>query len=103
MNDKRQTQAMHKSTLGAPQNLKAEFSNLQGAVDTRWDPVLGAASYILESATGPDGPWTQVAVTVQSRYLVTGLKRGVKYYFRVRAVGAEGPSPWSAVALKRAA
>ena len=88
---------------GPPRNLCAEYSNMFGAVDTCWDPVPGAHSYAVESAADPYGPWTQVGATTQRRYLVTGLKRGARYRFRVRAVSPGGPGAWSDPAFRIAA
>ena len=55
-----------------------------------------------EGAWTPDptnGPWTSIAPTTSSQdILFTGLDRGKDYYFRVRAIGANGPSGWSDVA-----
>ena len=34
--------------------------------------------------------------------MATGLVRGTQYWFRVRAIGAAGPSAWSDPATKRA-
>ena len=44
---------------------------------------------------------TAAAATVtKSKATVTGLTSGTKYWFRVRAIGATGPGPWSDPATK---
>ena len=58
--------------LPAPANLAATGGDLEGEVDLSWD-------------ANP-----------------RGLISGTQYWFRVRAVGAAGPGPWSDPATKRA-
>lgn len=46
-----------------------------------------------------NGPWTGIPpVSNSQNILFSGLSRGKDYYFRVRAIGANGPSGWSDVA-----
>ena len=65
--------------------------------------MFGGCSYVVECATNPNGPWTQVAVTTRANYTATGLASGTKYWFHVRAAGAAGPGPWSELVVKMAA
>ena len=45
------------------------------------------------------GTWTSLpAMSNSQAMLFTGLDRGKDCYFRVRAIGANGPSGWSDVA-----
>ena len=95
-----------KSPVGlviAPPNLVADMGSLEGTVNTRWNAVTGANSYVVECAQNPDGPWNQVAITTRAEYTAQGLTSGTKYWFRVRAVGAAGLGPWSDPAVKMAA
>jgi hypothetical protein len=90
-------------TLGQPQNLHASGGDLDGEVDVQWDSLpRGVQSYIAEHSTSVDGPWTQFYVGKASKATATGLTSGTEYWFRVRAVGAAGPSQWSDKASKRA-
>jgi hypothetical protein len=59
-------------------------------VSLSWNPVAGATNYILESSTNSGGPYTFVASTPNTSYLVTGLTDGITYYFTVAAVGPYG-------------
>ncbi len=89
--------------LPAPQDLQAFTSAFKGRVDTKWEPVAGRSSYVVESAVNPDGPWSQIAVTTRANCTATGLTGGTKYWFRARAVGAAGAGPWSEPVMKMAA
>jgi hypothetical protein len=53
-------------------------------------------------AEDPKGPWTQFYVGTKSSCTATELNPGQMYYFRVRALGTSGLSPWSDIAQKRA-
>ena len=88
--------------LPAPTNLRASGGDLEGTADLQWDPVRGRTTYIVECATTAGGPWTQIYVGSRSSTTATGLISGAQYWFRVRAVGAAGPGPWSDPATKRA-
>jgi len=88
--------------LPAPGNLRVSGGDLEGTCDCMWDPVAGRDSYIAEYATNVAGPWTQFYVGKRSSATASGLTAGQLYFFRVRAVGAAGPGPWSDVAQKRA-
>jgi hypothetical protein len=88
--------------MGAPQNLSATGGDLEGSIDSHWDPENGAASYIGEYSLSPTGPFTQFYVGPKSSATATGLVSGTSYYLRVNAVGASGPGPWSDIAQRRA-
>lgn len=90
--------------LPPPANLSATYGDHPGEVDLLWDPVKGTRTYDVEYRLH-DGPseWARFASVSPSRATVTGLEPGAEYAFRVRAVGAAGPGPWSDEAVKRAA
>ena len=74
-----------------------------GGQATAWDANRrGVQTYIAERATSPDGPWTQCHIGKASSCTATALISGTQYWFRVRAIGAAGPSAWSDPATKRA-
>jgi hypothetical protein len=89
--------------LPAPGNLTVEAGEREGAMNLKWEPVRGAASYEVQQSTDAATGWTHVSTCTQSRMTVTGLGIGRRYSFRVRAVGAAGPSPWTGEAYKMAA
>jgi hypothetical protein len=88
--------------LSAPHNLSATFGDMPGSSDLNWDPVRGAASYIVECAISPTGPWTRTYEGTKSSCTASGLTSGQLYYFRVIAVGTAGHSAPSDIAEKRA-
>ena len=46
--------------LDAPANLRASAG--RGQVTLMWEPVEGAAGYVIERAPGPDGPWELLTI-----------------------------------------
>ena len=89
--------------LPPPQNLTGAPFGLEGIMQLKWGRVHGARSYVAEYATSPDGPWSQAAMTTRVSCLAGNLTPGVKYWFRVRALGAAGLSGWSEPVAKVAA
>ncbi len=85
------------------QNLRVQFSDNEGQLDVRYNTVPGAAMYVVETATLPDGPWAQTAITTRTSQTLTDLTPGTKYWVRVRAIGSAGVGPWSDLACKMAA
>ena len=73
-----------------------------GEVDLSWEPVLGARSYVIEISPDPptEKSWTHAGVSTRSRFTVSGLTSGTRYWFRVAAVNANGQSGWSDPAVK---
>ena len=85
-----------------PPALGATAGDHDGSMDLSWDPVVEAASYIIEMS--PDPPtatsWKHLGVSTKSTFTVTGLPSGTRVWFRVAAVNANGQSPWSDPATK---
>jgi xylan 1,4-beta-xylosidase len=88
--------------LPAPARLAAEPGG--GHVRLSWDPVPGAAGYVIER-TGPDGEpqilrhgGSDVAAVVGPPFADTGIEDGTDYVYRVAAVAAAElpPADWSA-------
>jgi hypothetical protein len=91
------------STMPAqPQALGATAGDHDGTMDLSWDPVVDAASYVIE--TSPDPPtgtsWKHLGVSTKSSFTVTDRVSGSRVWFRVAAVNAAGQSPWSDPATK---
>ncbi len=72
----------------------------QAQVELRWSEVPGALGYELQVALEPTflAPTISQAGVQQPRFLLTGLRHFTTYFWRVRAVGTQGPGLWSAVA-----
>ena len=88
--------------VGAPQNFSATGGDMDGSIDSHWDPEKGAVTYTAEYSLSPTGPFTQFYVGSASKATATGLVSGTLYYLRVNAIGAAGPGPWSDIAQRRA-
>ena len=83
-----------------PASFAATMGDLGGHVDTMWDAQRGR-TFIVQSCEDPmsDENWKQAGVTTNSRYTVTGLTSGKKYWFRVCALLGDQQGPWSDPAL----
>jgi hypothetical protein len=84
------------------QNLIATTGDDEGEIDLAWDAVPGAASYEVQRGTDPNQPgtWVAAASGTASKATLESLPSGTRLWFRVRAVGAAGPGPWSDPAVK---
>jgi hypothetical protein len=87
---------------GQPLALGATAGDHDGSMDLSWDPIVEAASYVIEMS--PDPPtatsWKHMGVSTKSTFTVTGLPSGTRVWFRVAALNANGQSPWSDPATK---
>jgi hypothetical protein len=86
--------------LPQPVNLQAAPNGSETSAHLSWDRIRGADSYLVETAADSEGPWTFRQSVTRTEADVLGLPTGSRCYFRVRAVGAAGPSPWSDIAMK---
>jgi hypothetical protein len=86
--------------LPAPLDLRVKTTGIAGEALCKCKAVPLADSYEPAWTLDPTaGPWTSLsAVSSSQNLLFSGLQRGKDYFFRVRAIGANGPSPWSDVA-----
>lgn len=91
--------------LPAPKNLRAESTAMPGVIDLRWDRVRGRLIYVLEINLGDpllEIDWKPLVLLGRNAYSAEGLTSGKFCSFRVRAIGAAGPSPWSDTAIEKA-
>jgi hypothetical protein len=87
--------------LPAPSNLRA-LPGQEKTCELRWDRGRGVQSWVAECAPAPEGPWSEIYKGTRARCTATNLTSGTPYWFRVQAIGAAGPSDWSAPTTKRA-
>lgn len=83
--------------LGTPSNLVITAGTAVGQLKTKIKLVKGARCYIVKYAIDPQTPdsqWVSVTCTT-SRYLLTGLQSGAKYWIKVGAVGGKDQTTWS--------
>ncbi len=89
--------------LPAPGNLRSEGGAMEGTINLDWEPLpMGRPTYVAECAPAAGGPWTQFYVGRPSKTTCAGLTPGAEFFFRVKAVGKAGDSPWSDITKKRA-
>lgn len=94
-------------SLVRPASLHAVRSDREGVVELRWKPVRGSNQYIVEMSVKDPisevAEWVHVSYSTRSKFFVEDLQPGVYYWFRVRAIGAAGMSPYSDPATVMAA
>ncbi len=85
--------------LSRPAALDAKRTDAEGVVQLSWKPVNGSQHYIVEMTTSDpmtgSASWAHLAYTGKSNQEVTNLTPGTVYWFRVRALGSKGQSPFS--------
>jgi len=88
--------------LPAPQNFIAIAGANEGDIHLDWDTVKKAKSYELQRSPDPitGTSWIAAGTVTKSKATISGLSSGTKNWFRVRAIGATGPGPWSDPATK---
>lgn len=85
-----------------PLKLRAEIREHKGEALLTWAKAPGASLYVIQhNGVSPDdaGAWKEVGETTRIRHIVRGLASAKEHWFRVRATGSKGSSPWSDVAL----
>lgn len=90
--------------MTAPDELSVTAGDEAGEVDISCDPVRGARTYEVQGTTDLTGAtgWQTVAIRSKSRISVKNLISGTNYAFRIRAIGAGDPGPWSIIVQKMA-
>lgn len=85
-----------------PAALGATAGDHDGTMDLSWDPVVNAASYVIEMSPDPATAtsWSHQGVSTKSTFTVIRLPSGSRIWFRVAAVNPNGQSPWSDPATK---
>ena len=87
----------YKQTLSAPAITGG--NDAQGRPTLTWNAVSGAAKYEVYRARSKDGTYTKYSTTTGTAYTNSSyLTSGATYYYKVRALGANGNAgPYSAV------
>ena len=85
-----------------PQAVSATAGEHEGEIMLSWKPVPNARSYTIEFSLDPatTTSWAHLAIATSATKVLTNLKSGTRYWFRVAAVGAVGQSGWSEHATK---
>jgi hypothetical protein len=88
--------------IGQVLNLAAKEGAKAQEIALSWSVVKGAKSYIIECSEGDSNNWQMKAVSTKSNAVVSGLKSGTQYWFKICAVGASGNGAYSDPAMKYA-
>ena len=86
----------------APAAFSLTEGDHNGELKAHWDRVGPARSYVLDRSADPPTAtsWVHEKVVTTSSTTISGLTSGVRYWFRVAAIGASGQSGWSDPATK---
>jgi hypothetical protein len=84
-------------TLPAPTGIEIEAGNAHGSLSISWEPIKGTYVYEVEYT---EGPVTETSVWIRltsskSWILISNLKRGSLYVFRVAAAATHTTLLWS--------
>lgn len=92
------------AVLPKVEDVSATGGDLDQECDIHWNPVKKKNTYIIEVSPDPVTPtsWIQAGLPTKSKFTVSGLTSGAKYWFRVAASGSLGAGPWSDPAPARA-
>lgn len=89
--------------LPAPINLRSFPGAMEGTIGLNWQTSpAGRPQFFLECAPAANGPWTLVYTGRAARATCGALTSGTEYFFRVKANGTAGDSPWSDITRSRA-
>jgi hypothetical protein len=89
-------------TLPPPQNPRLSYNGMSGELLLKFDRVMNAANYSVQTAESPDGPWEDQDLSSSTRVRIGGLTPGKVYWARACANGSKGASEWSAATSARA-
>ena len=99
-----QADASPTTSMEKPYDVSATMGDNPGEIDVSCHSVPKTRSYIIEvrghSDTDVPGSWTLAKISGRSSATITGLASGMKYAFRIRALGPNDlESPWSDEAI----
>jgi hypothetical protein len=86
-----------------PANQRLAQTGTSGELRLNFDRVPNAVNYSIQSATAPEGPWTDWGLSTTTRVTIDGLTPGKVYWAQACANGSAGSSdfggPATAMAL----
>jgi hypothetical protein len=83
--------------LPPPAEPKAVPSQNPGTIHLTWKKVRGAKSYLVERAVDSNQPleWAAAAMSTKTKAIVNTMVSGMRFWFRVAAIGSAGQGAWS--------
>lgn len=94
--------AVSVTVLPAPGNLRSRPGKMNETTELKWNRVRGRSTFVAQCAEAADGPWKEIYNGPQVSATCTALISGKEYFFRVRAIGPNGPGTWSDITHTRA-
>ena len=88
----------HIGPLPKVANLHADLTDKPGEILADWDTMHGAHEFEVQRNDGDpavEADWNVVGFTTKSKFLDQGLTSGSVHWYRVRARGTAGDSPFS--------
>jgi hypothetical protein len=82
--------------LEAPENFRIKRTENSGELILSWSPVSNSKNYLVQCCQGKSTDkteWLTIHYSTKSRCVITDLKPGKTYQFRVLAIGAGGIGP----------
>ncbi len=92
---KTSSEKLFKFEFVKPESLYAANGSFEGEINLQWDAVDNAYRYVIESAMMNVNRWQLVDIICDTQYVISGLRKGRSYKFRIAAVFAESQGPWS--------
>jgi hypothetical protein len=88
--------------ISVPAALSLTEGDHNRELKAHWDRVDNSRSYVPERSPDPptETSWVHEKVVTTSSTTISGLTSGVRYWFRVAAIGSSGQSGWSDPATK---
>lgn len=88
--------------MAMPEEVAVTAGDSDGEIDWQCRPVDGAKSYETCTSAAPTdaASWKTHTAVTRSSGTIAGLPSGTRQYVKVRAIGPNGPGPWSDVASK---
>jgi hypothetical protein len=86
----------------APQNLRLEYTGMSGELLLKFDRVINANNYSVQTAASSEGPWEDQGLSTTVRVNIDGLTPGKVCWARVCANGSAGASEWGGPATAMA-
>lgn len=94
--DRRKIPVRGEGVPDKPMRVRLQTGPLSCSVKGSCKPVARAVTYEVQISPNPvSGEWVYAGSFTDSRnFLIEGLERGKDVFIRVRALGANGTSPW---------
>lgn len=96
------TERTNSITPNRPEGLKAVEGRKDGSIDLQWSKTDNATMFIVQISDNITDPnsWVQVDLCTKRRFVVTNLKSGQRYWFRVAGTNSAGTGGFSDPATK---